>query len=264
MKLTFLGTGTSTGVPSPLCRCAVCRSRDPRDKRLRASALLHAPGGNILIDCGPDFRHQAMRAGLGHVEAVLLTHSHYDHVGGVDDLRAYCRVYADRHGGAPLPVYCTADVADDLRQRVPYCFGDNPYPGVPRLELRVIDREPFQVCGLEVTPLPVVHNKEIRGYLLGRGLAYVTDCKVMPEATKEMVRGVPALVLNALREREHPTHLNLAQSLGVIKETAPGHAYLTHMSDGIGLHEQVQRRLPANVTLAWDGMTTEVSASGQT
>jgi phosphoribosyl 1,2-cyclic phosphate phosphodiesterase len=251
MKLKFLGTGTSTGVPVIGCNCEVCRSSDERDKRLRCSALLSVEGHNILIDCGPDFREQMLRIGSPDIEALLVTHSHYDHVGGVDDLRPYCY----RHN---LPVYCQENVATDLRNRVPYCFAENPYPGVPIFDVHCIDSKPFEVCGVEVIPLPVMHYRlEIFGYRVGN-LAYITDCKTLPESTEALIQGVDTLVINALRWTEHMSHQSVEQALAIIERVKPRVAYLIHMADRIGLHAQVQKRLPDGVFLAYDNLEIKI------
>lgn len=254
MQLTFLGTGTSTGVPTPACHCDVCRSTDPHDKRLRASALVEVGGKNILIDCGPDFRYQALRAGIERIDAVLVTHSHYDHVGGFDDLRPYCALLPDHR----MPVYCTADVAADFRARIPYCFAEHPYPGVPKFDLHIIDREPFTVCGTEVTPFPVMHrNLRIRGYRIGN-LAYITDCLTLPEPSRELIRGINTLVINALRFKPHYSHLSLSEALDVIANLHPGRAYLTHMSHDIGFHRDIPSHLPPSVYPAYDGLKIHI------
>ena len=253
MTLTFLGTGTSTGVPQIGCDCATCRSSDPRDSRLRASALVSVGQRSILIDCGPDFRSQMLAAGSPWVDTVLLTHSHYDHVGGIDDLRPYC-VQDDG-----IPVYCRADVADDLRARLPYCFSEHPYPGVPRFDLRIVDDRPFDVGdGLAVTPLPVIHYRlPVIGFRIG-SLAYITDAGTVPGETLRMIHGVDTLVINALRHTPHISHMNLRQALDVIKVVSPRVAYLTHLSHEMGLHADVEPTLPPNVKIAYDGLTTEV------
>lgn len=253
MKLTFLGTGTSTGVPQLRCDCKVCRSTDPRDKRMRTSALLEIGDTVILIDCGPDFYHQMLASGTKRIDAVLLTHSHYDHVGGIDDMRPFCHAM-----GGHLPVYCKHDVADDLRSRVPYCFATHLYPGVPTFAINEIDRDPFPVNGIEILPLPVMHGKlEIRGYRIG-SFAYITDCLTMPDKTIERLKGTDTLVINALRIKEHPTHMNLAQALDVIELVKPRRAFLTHLSHDMGLHATVQPTLPPEVRIAWDGLTIEL------
>ena len=253
MKLTFLGTGTSTGVPQIGCNCAVCSSPDPREKRLRASVLVEVnPGFNLLIDCGPDFREQMLRVGSPSLQAVLLTHSHYDHVGGIDDLRPYC--YPDS-----FPVYCQADVAQDLRERVPYCFREHLYPGVPTFNIHIIKPdENFSVEGVRVTPLPVMHARlPIVGFRIG-DLAYITDCSEMPAATLEKIKGVDTLVINALRRAPHMSHMNLQQALEVINAATPRRAYLTHLSHDMGLIDDTVLLLPDNVHIATDGTTITI------
>lgn len=252
IKLTFLGTGTSTGVPALCCECEVCCSSDPRDHRLRSSVLIQTQGKNLLIDPGPDFRFQALRAHIRRIDAVLITHSHYDHVGGIDDLRPYCH----RQGGH-LPVYCTRDVAEDLKARVPYCFAEHPYPGVPTFAIHVIDTEPFEAAGVRVIPIPVWHHKEIRGFRIGP-MAYITDCKMMPEKSLELLRGVDVLVLNALRFKPHATHLSLSEALDLVQEVKPRRTYFTHMADAIGLHAKTSKILPPGISLAYDQQVVKV------
>lgn len=264
-QLTFLGTGTSTGVPQMRCNCEVCRSTDPHDKRLRCSAIYRPSnsGSSILIDCGPDFREQMLRTGCPDLQAALLTHTHFDHVGGIDDLRPYTHTAKDHH----FPLYCRYDVAQDLQNRIPYCFAENPYPGVPQFRLNIIHEfEPFYVDldsdmnsdRLKILPLSIMHAKlPILGFKIGK-LAYITDCKTMPAKTLETIHGIDTLVINALRPEEHLSHLNLQQALDVIKLTAPRCAYLTHMSHQMGLHEVVGSRLPDGVALAFDGLSIEI------
>lgn len=264
MRLTFLGTGTSTGVPQMRCDCATCRSADPRDKRLRASALVETEEGApaILIDCGPDFRQQMLRLGCPDIAALLITHSHYDHVGGVDDLRPY----SYSAPGGRFPVYCLKDVARDLRSRIPYCFTEHPYPGVPQFDIHIIEpMKRFTVTPgegyrpVEILPLPVMHGRlEILGYRIGP-LAYITDASFVPQATLDAIKGVDTLIINALRHDTHPSHLNLNQALDVIKVTRPRQAYLTHMSHQMGLHEQAQKLLPSGCAFAYDGLTVGIA-----
>ena len=253
MKLTFLGTGTSTGVPQIRCRCNVCTSADPREKRLRASVLLEVhPGCNLLIDCGPDFREQMLREGSPDLTALILTHSQYDQDGGIDDMRPYC--YPD-----PFPVYCQADVARDLRERIPYCFREHLYPGVPTFNIHIIDPEKdFTIDDITITPLPVMHAKlPIVGFRIG-DLAYITDCSEMPEDTLQKISGVDTLVINALRLKPHMSHMNLEQALDVIKAAQPRVAYLTHLSHDMGLIDDTIPLLPANVHIATDRLTINI------
>lgn len=253
--LTLLGTGTSTGVPQLGCDCAVCRSRDRHDRRFRSSALIKAGGKTILIDAGPDLHPQLLRHPVTTIDAVLITHSHYDHVGGLDDLRPFCFALPDG-----LPLVCGSDVEADLRSRIPYCFRDMPSPRVPRfLPVNAVAGKPMTVAGLPLLPLDILHDKNyhILGYRLGR-LAYVTDCKQMPPETVEALRGVDTLVINALRHTPHPTHMNFSEALGVIEAIGPEKAVITHMSHGIGLHAETVRLLPPGVSLGYDGMKLNI------
>ena len=257
MKLTFLGTGTSTGVPQIGCDCPTCHSTDPRDKRFRSSALLQLDSGtNILIDCGPDFRSQILRIDSPALDALLVTHSHYDHVGGIDDLRPYC-------AGKDFPVWCRKDVADDLRSRNPWSFAEHLYPGVPTFDLNIIEPfKPFTIDRVRITPLEIMHAKlPILGFRFdnldgGNSLAYVTDCKTMPRKTIDEIKGIDTLVLNALRFSEHISHLTVAEALEIVDKVKPGRTYFTHICHQMGCHADV--KLPDNVFLAYDGLTVKV------
>lgn len=260
MQLVFLGTGTSTGVPVMRCDCCVCRSTDPRDIRFRSSVMFRkgTSGPWILIDCGPDLRLQLLRRNSPDIVAALLTHTHYDHVGGIDDFRPYAFALPDHH----FPIYCQADVARDLRSRVPYCFVDKPYPGVPTFNIHIIDPEksfdvPVGNGKLHIEPLPVLHGQlPIIGFRC-ESLAYITDCSFMPEKTRDKLRGVDTLVINALRHKPHHTHQTLRQALDIISEIKPRAAYITHMSHEIGLHAEQDALLPSGVHLAYDGLEIE-------
>ena len=251
LEIEFLGTGTSTGVPVLRCHCPVCVSNDDRDKRLRTSVIVRYQGARLLIDCGPDFRTQMLRASDDNLDAVLLTHIHYDHVAGLDDLRAYC---FER----PFPLYARADVLRHLHTRIPYCFAAEPYPGVAQFEEHVIGDEPFLVEGVRVEPIPVMHYKlSIIGFKIGP-LAYITDAKSIADDVVERLQGVPLLVINALRIKPHLSHMCLSETLDVIRRIKPGKAYLVHMSDHIGLHAESPKILPDGVELAWDGLIAKV------
>lgn len=253
MKLTFLGTGTSTGVPQIGCRCKVCTSGDYREKRLRASAMVETDSGErLLLDCGPDFREQILREGSPSLSALLITHSHYDHVGGLDDLRPYCHP-------SPFPVYCSTDVADDLRQRLPYSFRKHLYPGVPVFDIHVIQpKQDFFIGNMRVTPLPIMHAKlPILGYKIG-SLAYITDCSSMPPSTIDTIQGIDTLIINALRHEPHMSHMNLRECLDIIHAVRPRQAFLTHMSHDMGLMADNAHLLPDNVKFAVDRMVVSV------
>ncbi len=256
MKLTILGSGTSTGVPQLRCKCQVCSSTDPRDNRLRCSALLEIEDKLILIDCGPDFREQMLRYHReGALDALLITHQHYDHVGGLDDLRPYCYYNCEPHD---FPVYCDEVVARTLRTSIPYSFAEKRYPGVPTFDLNIVKPfKPFTAAGANVLPIPALHsveyNLQVIGFRIGP-LAYLTDVKVMAPDSIEAIRGVKVLVINALRVKEHRSHLSLSEALEIIGKIKPEQAYLTHISHDLGLHREVSRTLPPGIHLAYDGL----------
>lgn len=251
MEIEFLGTGTSTGVPQVGCGCKVCTSADEKDYRLRCSAIVRVQDLNLLIDCGPDFRQQILRASDKRLDALLVTHSHYDHVGGMDDLRPYCI-------GKPFDVYAQPNVLCDIKTRIPYCFREHRYPGVPSFRLHELDGTDFWVEGVRVTPLEAMHYKlPVYGYRIGN-LAYITDANRIPESTFAKLEGVNVLVINALRVEPHLSHFCLSETLEVIARVCPERAYLIHMSHGIGLHKEVATLLPPHVSLAYDGMIVEI------
>lgn len=248
IRVTILGSGTSKGVPEAGCDCEVCTSDDPHDKRTRSSVMVQTMGHTFVIDASPDFRQQMLREHVREIDALLVTHTHYDHVGGFDDLRPYCTF-------GNLPVYLREDVNIDLHRRLDYCFREHPYPGVPKYEMNVIDNKPFMIDGIRIVPIEVMHGKmPIFGYRIG-DFAYVTDCKTISEEEKEKLYGLDTLVLNALRERPHFAHLNFEEALALIDEVKPRHAYLTHLCHHAGKHEEINRRLPDNVRVAYDGQT---------
>ena len=253
MKVRILGSGTSTGVPQIGCTCPVCTSADPKDNRLRASAIVETEDARILIDCGPDFRAQVLHLPFEKIDGVLITHEHYDHVGGLDDLRPFCRFGA-------VPIYAEEYVARALRLRMPYCFVDHRYPGVPDIPLQEIEvGHAFSIHHMEVVPLRVMHGRlPILGYRIGR-LAYLTDFKTIGDAEVEKLRGVEVLVVNALRFTEHYSHFNVAEALALIARVAPREAYLTHMSHDIGLHAVTEPTLPRGVHMAYDTLQLEIN-----
>ncbi len=259
ISLTFLGTGTSVGVPVIGCGCAVCGSHDLRNRRLRASVWLQAGALNLLVDSGPDLRQQALRAGMRELDGVLYTHAHLDHVAGFDDLRAFCW---RRH--EPLPMHGTAECLATLRQMFGWAFAaDNLHHGYVKPDPRVVDG-PFSYGPMRVTPLPVEHAAVATiGYLFeqpgARSLAYLPDVKRIPAATMALLRGVDVLVLDALRPARHPTHFSLDEALAAAAQSGAGETWLTHLGHE-NEHTQLTRALPPGVRVAWDGLKVSLAA----
>ncbi len=246
IRVTVLGSGTSKGVPEIGCTCRTCRSEDLKDKRLRASILVETHGLKLLIDASPDLRQQALRNDIDSIDAVLLTHQHYDHVGGIDDLRPLC-------AGHNMPIFANPHTVADLHNRIDYCFRSHLYPGVPVLDLQSIPLQPFKIEELEIIPIEVMHGKlPIYGYRI-KDFAYITDCKTLAESEKEKLQGLEVLILNCLRiAKEHFAHLILPEALVLIDELKPKRCYLTHICHNFGRHEEVMKMLPPNVELAYD------------
>lgn len=256
MRITFLGTGTSSGVPVLGCQCKVCRSNDLRDKRFRTAAIVETDSTRILIDAGPDIRMQMLTQPFRKIDGVLLTHIHYDHVGGIDDLRPYCKF--DGH----LDIYAQQDVVDGLHRNMPYCFppaGKELYPGAPRLCLHTIEaHKEFQIGDVSIMPVKVMHDKlQILGYRMGP-LAYITDMKTIDDAELPYLKGVELLVVNALRwEREHHSHQLVGDAVKFSRRVGARLTCLVHVTHEIGFYDEAQARLPEGVVLAYDGMTAE-------
>ena len=251
MKLTFLGTGTSTGVPQIGCRCAVCRSADSRDSRLRTSVMVAYKGKRILLDCGPDFRAQSMQLPFESIDAVLLSHEHFDHVGGIDDLRPFCTF-------GEVNIYSEENVLNALYTRMPYCFKEQRYPGAPKIALIPIDiNTPFQVEDIEIIPIRVMHGRlPIAGYRIG-DMAYLTDMSTIPDTEYAKLKGVTTLIISGLRKMEHPTHQNVEEAIAQIARIGAKESYLIHMSHDFGLHAESEAELPNHIHVAYDGLTVE-------
>ena len=252
LQLTILGSGTSMGVPTLGCHCAVCESGDLRDKRMRPSVLLSYGGHNVVIDTSPDFRSQAMRERIDRLDAVIYTHSHADHILGLDDIRPF-----NLKQGGIVPVYASVETQAAIRRQFAYIFDDAPTESsLPGIEMHAIDG-PFELFGLRITPVPANHGKHpVLGFRFG-GAAYLTDFSSVPEPSKNLMRGLDDFVLDALRYRPHPMHSNVAQSLALVAELKPKRAWFTHICHDLG-HTETNAKLPENVQLAYDGLKFEV------
>ena len=248
MKLTFLGTGTSCGVPVIGCQCEVCQSSDPRDKRTRCSVLVETENTRLLIDCGPDFRQQILPQPFRKIDGILITHSHYDHMGGMDDIRPYCQF-------GEINVYADPFAKESMLEMLPYCFAENRYPGVPAIGLHeILPHVAFNIGDFEILPFEVMHGKlPILGYRIGP-LAYITDMKTIDEAEMNYLEGVEVLVVNALRfTKPHHSHQLVDDAIAFAQRVGARRTLLIHMCHDIGLHEEVNQKLPAGIELAYDG-----------
>lgn len=249
MKITFLGTGTSCGVPVIGCQCEVCQSKEPKDRRLRCSILVETENTRLLVDVGPDFREQILPQPFRRIDGILVTHSHYDHVGGMDDIRPYCQF-------GQIDVYADPIAREGMLQMLPYCFAENRYPGVPKIELNEIHAgQSFTIGDIEVMPIEVMHGKlPILGYRFGR-FAYITDMKTINDDQLPLLEGVEVLVVNALRfDKPHHSHQLVDDALAFARRVGARRTLLTHMCHDIGLHHVVNSKLPQGVELAFDGM----------
>lgn len=253
MRIRVLGSGTSQGVPIIACACRVCRSTDPRDKRLRVSMAIEACGSTLVVDTGPDFRQQMLLAGYERVDGVLITHSHKDHVAGLDDIRAY-----NFRFGMDMPVWADAISQRQLRQEFSYIFENSSYPGVPRVKLLDLPEEPFTAANIPIQPIRLWHHKlPVTGFRVGN-FAYCTDVNRIPTESMAQLRGLDVLILDALRHQPHLSHFTLKEALEVVEALRPGRTYLTHISHLLGTHADVEANLPPHVYLAYDGLTIEL------
>ena len=253
MRVTFLGTGTSQGVPMIACPCEVCHSADTRDKRLRTSVLIEVEGKNFVIDTGPDFREQMLKANVLRLDAVLFTHEHRDHIAGLDDIRSYNHVQQK-----PMDIYAEDRVIRAIKQEFAYIFAKDKYPGIPEVNLHQIENHPFEIEGIPILPIRVMHLQlPLLGYRIG-DFTYITDANYILDEEKEKIKGSKYLVVNGLRREKHVSHYTLSEALELIQELKPKHAFITHISHQMGFHKDVQAELPPNVTLAYDGLVLDI------
>ncbi len=253
MKITVLGSGTSAGVPLIACPCGVCVSTHAKDKRLRSSIHIEAQGLSIVIDSGPDFRQQMLRENIKTLDAIVFTHSHKDHVAGLDDVRAYNFI-----NQASVAVYATELVQEALRREFSYIFAEKKYPGIPQIDLYTIDNARFFIQTLPILPIEVMHHRlPVLGFRI-KDFTYITDANYISDAEKAKIKGSKILILNALRKEQHLSHFTLDQAVELAKELGVEQTYLTHISHQMGLHDEVNAQLPNNIQLAFDGLTFEL------
>ena len=253
LKITFLGTGTSSGVPMIACECAVCTSTDKKDKRLRSSTLVESKNTTFVVDTTPDFRYQMLRENVKHLDAVLFTHPHKDHIAGLDDVRAYNYIQQQ-----PMQLYANQMTIDGLMREFAYAFADKRYPGVPNLELNTITLEPFSIGDINIIPIEVWHMKmPVYAFRFG-DFTYITDANKIEESEKEKIKGSKVLVVNALRKEKHISHYNLDEAIELVHELQVPTAYFTHISHQLGKHAEVEKRLPKGIHLGYDGLVVEV------
>ncbi len=253
IKLTFLGTGTSQGVPMIGCDCKICRSTDPHDRRLRSSVMIQSECTRLVVDSGPDFRYQMLRAEVRELDAILLTHEHTDHIMGLDDVRAF-----NYFSKKSVEVWATERVGAVVRKNFDYAFAENPYPGAPRITLRTIGEEPFRVGSLEITPIFGRHfTLPVTGFRVGP-VAYLTDFNHIEQQELRKLQGVEVLVINALRHTRHISHFTLPEAMEIARKVGAGRTYFTHISHQLGLHAEEEAKLPEGMHLAYDCLTIEI------
>ena len=250
MKITFLGTGTSQGVPVIACDCSTCLSSDLKDKRLRTSVMLETDETMLVIDAGPDFRQQMLREHVSKLDAIILTHEHKDHIAGLDDVRAFNYKSQDA-----IDIFCEERVQKVIKKEYSYVFSEYQYPGIPKMRLNPIAEHGFSVGKMEIIPVRVFHYRlPVYGFRVGN-FAYITDANYIPEESKEKLFGVKYLVVNALRKEKHISHFSLREALDLIREISPKKAFITHISHQMGLHREVSKELPPEIKLAYDGLS---------
>lgn len=250
MKITFLGTGTSQGVPLISCQCPVCRSLDYRDKRLRTSVLIEMNGVCLVVDAGPDFRQQMLRERVRSLDALLITHEHKDHIAGLDDVRAFNYLQ-----NKPMPLYGMERVLNHIKMEFAYAFAERKYPGVPQINLQPVEEKPFEICGISIIPIPVQHAKlPILGFRIG-DFSYITDANFLSDKAMEIIKGSKVLVLNALQKEPHISHFTLSEAIEVAQKSGIPQVWFTHISHKLGLHADVEKQLPPGIGLAIDGLS---------
>jgi phosphoribosyl 1,2-cyclic phosphate phosphodiesterase len=253
LKFTFLGTGTSSGVPMIACDCEVCSSPDKKDKRLRPSLMVESATTSIVVDTTPDFRYQMLREKVKKVDAILFTHPHKDHVAGLDDVRAF-----NFFNKKKMEVYANSLTEETLKREFGYAFSDKKYPGIPEINLNTIDLEPFSIGDIPVIPIQVWHLKmPVLGFRFGN-FTYITDANRIERSEKEKIKGSKVIVLNALRKQSHVSHFNLGEAIDMVQELAIPEAYFTHISHQLGLHAVIESELPEGIQLAYDGLVLEL------